>query len=155
MKKLFTLLALCGFVFAACEPEPAPTPEPEVKDPVLNVTQTTIDFEAEGGEGVINYTLENAVEGTAVEAICAAEWVTDIAVAETITFTVIENDGEARETAIEVTYGELQKSVAIKQAAAEQDKPDPVPESATIELKVENIEWNNADIVVKPSADVE
>lgn len=155
MKKLFTLLALCGFVFAACEPEPAPTPEPEVKDPVLNVTQTTIDFEAEGGEGVINYTLENAVEGTAVEAICAAEWVTDIAVAETITFTVIENDGEARETAIEVTYGELQKSVAIKQAAAEQDKPAPVPESATIELKVENIEWNNADIVVKPSADVE
>lgn len=153
MKKLFTLLALCGFVLAACEPEPAPTPE--VKDPVLTVTQTTIDFDAEGGEGVIDYTLENGVEGTSVEAICAADWVTNLNVAETITFTVAKNEGEARETAIKVTYGELEKSVAVKQATAENDEPDPVPELATIELKVENIAWNNADIVVKPSADVE
>ena len=155
MKKLFLILTLFGFVFAACEPEPAPTPEPEVKDPVLTVTQTTIDFEAEGGEGVINYTLENGVEGTSVEATCTADWVTNLNVGETITFTVAKNEGEARETAIKVTYGKLEKSVAIKQAAAENEKPDPVPESATISLKVENIEWNNADIVVTPSSDVE
>lgn len=151
MKKLFILSLLCSFVFVACELETVPTPE--VKDPVLSVTQTTIDFKAEGGVGVINYTLENAVEGSSVEATCAATWVTDLAVAETITFTVTNNDGEARETAIKVTYGDLERSVAIKQAATEGD--DPEPELATITLKVENVEWNNADIVVTPSADVE
>lgn len=150
MKKLFTLLALCGLVLVACEPEPAP--KPDVKEPVLSVTETTIDFEAEGGEGVINYTLENGVEGTNITATCNAEWVTDLAVAETITFAVTKNEGEARETAIKVTYGELEKSVAIKQAAKSEE---PKPELATISLKIENIAWNNADIVVTPSADVE
>ncbi|MBR3590955.1 MAG: BACON domain-containing protein, partial [Alistipes sp.] len=117
MKKFFYFLLALPLVFAACEN--TEEPKPEVKDPVLNVTETTLDIVAEGAEGTIHYSVENAVEGTEVEATCAAEWVSDLTVAENITFVVEANEGEARETSIVVAYGDLQKSVAIKQAGAE------------------------------------
>ena len=117
MKKFFYFLLALPLVFAACEN--TEEPKPEVKDPVLNVTETTLDFVAEGAEGTIHYSVENAAEGTEVEATCAAEWVTNLTVTENITFVVEANEGEARETSIVVAYGDLQKSVAIKQAGAE------------------------------------
>ena len=113
IKHLLYLLLALPLAFVACN-------DPEVvEDPVLNVTETTLDFVAEGAEGTIHYSVENAVEGTEVEATCAAEWVTNLTVAENITFVVEANEGEARETSIVVAYGDLQKSVAIKQAGAE------------------------------------
>ena len=141
MKKLFYLLLALPLAFAACDdPEPG-TDKPVEKTPVLKVTETTLNFEAKGGAGVINYSVENAVEGTEVEATCEADWVTDLTVAETITFNVAANDGEAREATVVVTYGELSKSVAVKQAAkGEEPKPNtPVFEAvnATVEY-----EWN-------------
>ena len=125
MKKFFYFLLALPLVFAACEN--TEEPKPVVKDPVLNVTETTLDFVAEGAEGTIHYSVENAVEGTEVEATCAAEWVTNLTVAENITFVVEANEGEARETSIVVAYGDLQKSVAVKQAAKGED---PKPEYA-------------------------
>lgn len=140
MKKLFYLLLALPLAFVACE-EPEQGVDDPVKDPVLNVTETTLNFEAEGGAGVINYNVENAVEGTEVEATCEAAWVTDLTVAETITFAVAANDGEAREATIVVTYGELSKSVAVKQAAkGEEPKPNtPVFEAVTATVEYE---WN-------------
>ena len=119
MRKFFYFLLALPLVlaFAACEN--TEEPKPDVKNPVLNVTETTLDFVAEGDEGTIHYSVENAAEGTEVEATCAAEWVIDLTVAENITFVVEANEGEARETSIVVVYGDLQKSVAIKQAGAE------------------------------------
>ena len=139
MKKFFYFLLALPLVFAACGNEPEP--EPVVKDPVLNVTETTLDFVAEGAEGTIHYSVENAVEGTEVEATCAAEWVTNLTVAENITFVVEANEGEARETSIVVAYGDLQKSVAVKQAAkGEEPKPTaPVLEAVTAEVEYD---WN-------------
>ena len=139
MKKFFYFLLALPLVFAACGNEPEP--EPVVKDPVLNVTETTLDFVAEGAEGTIHYSVENAVEGTEVEATCAAEWVSDLTVAENITFVVEANEGEARETSIVVAYGDLQKSVAVKQAAkGEEPKPTaPVFEAVTAEVEYD---WN-------------
>ena len=139
MKKFFYFLLALPLVFAACGNEPEP--EPVVKDPVLNVTETTLDFVAEGAEGTIHYSVENAVEGTEVEATCAAEWVTNLTVAENITFVVEANEGEARETSIVVAYGDLQKSVAVKQAAkGEEPKPTaPVFEAVTAEVEYD---WN-------------
>ncbi len=135
MKKFFYFLLALPLVFAACEN--TEEPKPVVKDPVLNVTETTLDFVAEGAEGTIHYSVENAVEGTEVEATCAAEWVTNLTVAENITFVVEANDGEARETSIVVAYGDLQKSVAVKQAAkGETPKPTaPVLEAVTPEVE--------------------
>ncbi|MBR2436972.1 MAG: BACON domain-containing protein [Alistipes sp.] len=141
MKKFFYFLLALPLVFAACGNEPEPEPQPVVKDPVLNVTETTLDFVAEGAEGTIHYSVENAVEGTEVEATCAAEWVSDLTVAENITFVVEANEGEARETSIVVAYGDLQKSVAVKQAAkGETPKPNaPVFEAVTAEVEYD---WN-------------
>ena len=141
MKKFFYFLLALPLVFAACGNEPEPEPQPVVKDPVLNVTETSLDFVAEGAEGTIHYSVENAVEGTEVEATCAAEWVTNLTVAENITFVVEANEGEARETSIVVAYGDLQKSVAVKQAAkGEEPKPTaPVLEAVTAEVEYD---WN-------------
>ena len=141
MKKLFYLLLALPLAFVACEEPEQGTDKPVEKTPVLNVTETTLDFDAKGGAGVINYTVENAVEGTEVEATCEAAWVTDLTVAETITFNVAANDGEAREATIVVTYGELSKSVAVKQAAkGEEPKPNtPVFEAVTSTVEYE---WN-------------
>ena len=97
MKKLFYLLLALPLVMVACDPDnpeptPEPEPKPEVKDPVLTLTSAaTLDFTAEGGNGTITYTLENAVEGTELEATCEAEWVSNVAVAENVTFVVAAN----------------------------------------------------------------
>lgn len=102
------------------EPEPQP-------EPVLTLTtEETLSFTSEGGEGTIGYTLENAVEGVKITATCEAEWVTNIAIAETITLTVVANEGEARETKIVVAYAEQSFEVAIKQAAKPAEEPTTV-----------------------------
>ena len=55
------------------------------QDPVLTLTSnSTMEFTADGGDGVITYTLENAVEGVAVKAECNAKWIKDLTVAENI-----------------------------------------------------------------------
>lgn len=103
----------------ACEPDnpEQPTPDNPI-DYVLTITsEKTLSFDSEGGEGVISYTLENAVEGVELTAECEAEWVENIAVGENITFVVAENDGEARETEVVVTYGELVEEISVKQSA--------------------------------------
>ena len=143
MRRFFLLMALCAFSFLSCSPEseplpqPDPTPQPEVKDPVLTLTsESTLEFTAEGGEGVINYTLDNAVEDVVVEATCAAEWVVDLAVGDSVTFTVVANDvEEARETKVVVAYGDLSFEVALKQVAKEvEPEPEPEPTPAYAEL---------------------
>lgn len=130
LRNLFYALLALPLVFAACE-EIAPEPEPEVKGPVLTLTsEATLNFEAAGGEGVIIYTLENAVEGTNIVPTCSAAWITDLTVAENITFNVAANDGEARNTKIKVEYGSKNFEVAVNQAAAEQPGPGPDPDDA-------------------------
>ena len=123
LKNLFYFLLALPLAFAACE-EPnvdgpdQPQPGDEVKDPVLTLTSfDEINFEAIGGQGEIKYTLENTVEGTILTAACEAEWVADLTVGETVTFTVAANEEtEGRETKIVVAYGELSFEVAVKQA---------------------------------------
>ena len=116
LKNLFYMLLALPLVFAACEPTEEPTPE--VKEPKLTLTSfDEINFEAEGGQGTITYTLENAVEGVELTATCEAEWVADVTVGETVTFTVAANEEtEGRETKVVVAYGELSFEVAVKQA---------------------------------------
>lgn len=85
-----------------------------------------MQFDAEGGNGVITYTLTNATDEVEVTASCPANWVSDIAVGENITFVVAANEGDARESKITATWGQLSFEVAIKQAKAEQE-PEPEP----------------------------
>ena len=148
MKKLFYLLLALPLAFAACENTEEPKPQVE-KEAVLTLTsEATMEFAAEGGEGVITFTAEwkdvtreSPVPEPEVEATCAADWVTDLTVAETITFTVLANEADARETKVVVTYGDKSFEVAVKQAAkGEEPKPNtPVFEAVTATVEYE---WN-------------
>ena len=127
---LYSLLAL-PLAFAACEPEPAPEKVDPTYAPELSLTsEATMEFAAEGGEGVITYTAK-MVEVTRVtvepevEATCEAEWVENLTVAENITFTVLANEADARETKVVVTYGDKSFEVAVKQAAKQNEEPEP------------------------------
>ncbi len=123
IRNLFYLLLALPLVFAACEPD---TPEQNVeKKAVLILTsEATMEFAAEGGQGVITYTAKmEEVTRTSpapepeVEATCEVAWVENLTVAENITFDVAVNEGEARETKIVVTYSDKSFEVAVKQAA--------------------------------------
>ena len=122
LKNLFYLLLALPLAFAACEEAPKEVNKPDepvqTNDPKLTLTSdATMDFAAEGGEGTITYTLENAVEGVELTATCEADWVMNVTVGETVTFTVAENEAEeARESKVVVAYGELSFEVAVKQA---------------------------------------
>ena len=127
MKKVFYLLLALPLVFAACE-NFLPTPTPGADEPVLSRTSNaTRVFSHEGGEGVITYTLENAVEGTTLTATCDDQWVTNLTAGETVTFEVVANTTEAvRETKVVVAYGKASFEVAIKQECEANDAPAPV-----------------------------
>lgn len=135
IKHLFYALLALPLVFASCEellPNEKPN-KPVVKEPVLTLTSAaTLEFLAEGGEGEIAYTLENAVEGVEVEATSEAEWIADIAVAEKVTFVVAANEGEAREAKVVVAYGQKNFEVAVKQAAKVVEEPEKVNVEAQI-----------------------
>ena len=117
IKNLFYLLLALPLAFAACEETPEPTPNQ--KEAVLTLTSDAVlNFDAEGGEAEITYTLENAVEGTELTATCEAEWV-KVAAGEKVRVTVEANEGEAREAKVVVAYGDKNFEVAVKQAAKE------------------------------------
>ncbi|MBQ8366948.1 MAG: BACON domain-containing protein [Alistipes sp.] len=97
--------------------EPAP-------DPVLTLTSNEVmEFTAEGGNGEITYTLENAVEGVELEATCEAAWVSNVTVDEKVTFNVAANEGEAREAKVVVKYDTESFEVTVKQAAKVVEAP--------------------------------
>ena len=117
IKHLLYLLLALPLAFVACEKSPAEVEKPAGKTPVLTLTSSaTMNFDANGGEAVITYTLENPVEGTELTATCEADWVQAVA-ADKVRVTVEANEGDARETKIVVAYGEQKFEVAVKQAA--------------------------------------
>lgn len=137
LKNLFYLLLAMPLAFAACNEteEPQPQPEPEKKPTLTLTSDATMEFEAAGGEGVITYTLENAVEGTNLEATCEADWVLDLTTDETVTFAVAENEAEeARETKVKVAYGELNFEVTVKQEGKKETPKAPVFELVSEEV---------------------
>ncbi len=118
MKKiLFIITMLIGVV--ACDiDKPAPEPKPDAK-PVLTITsEGSLWVEAEGGEGVITYTLENPVKGVEIEVVSSVEWI-EATAGQTITYVVAANEfEEERRGTITVSYGEYDSfSVSIMQRA--------------------------------------
>lgn len=153
MKKIFGLLAICALTLVGCND--TPEPEPIVKAPVVTLDKESVEAPAEGGTFSVNYTIENAVEGVALGVTEDAEWISDVVASEgVITFTVAANDvEEQREAVLNVEYtGAEARTIAVAQAAK---AVAPTPELATITLEVENVIWNNADVTVTPSEDVE
>lgn len=115
MKKLFFLLTVCLLAVVACEPT-----QSKEENAVLTLTSDQlISFDAAGGSGTITYTLVNAKSGALPTAKSGAdvEWITDITVAESITFNVAANDTtEDRTAIIYVEYDKQNFSVHVKQS---------------------------------------
>ena len=114
MKRVFLLLAVSLLAFVACENT---TPSQVEENAVLTLTsEQVLNFNPTGGKGTITYTLTDAKANALPSAVSGAEWVTDITVAEDITFNVAANDGaEDRSAVIVVSYGEQNFTVHIKQ----------------------------------------
>ena len=134
MRKLLYLLLALPLMFAACEPnsvepqpdplpeeQPEPEPEPEpVEQPVLTLTSdSVIEFEVEGGNADVTYTLENAIEGVEIVVECSADWVEYkvFAADGKLSLVVEANEGEEREATLQVSYIRESFTVAIKQEA--------------------------------------
>lgn len=154
MKKIFGLLAMSAFALVACNPD-TPEPEPVVEAPVVTLDKQSVEASAEGGEFTVNYTIENPVEGVTLAVTEDVAWIEDVTAEDgVISFVVAANDlEEAREATLNVEYtGAEARTIAVAQAAK---AVAPTPELATITLEVENVVWNNADVTVTPSEDVE
>lgn len=85
--------------------------------PSISAENVNIAYDATGGE--IEYTIENPVTGTSLEANTAADWVSNINVgASSITFSTTENEGNAARVATFIlTYeGAANKNVTVTQA---------------------------------------
>lgn len=115
MKRVSLFLA-CIFLTFACSEVEAPSNAPTA-DPVLTITSNTeIWFDSSGGDGEITYTIEKGQTGVSLTTKCNADWITNITVGESVTYTVTENDtNEERRGTIELCYGTITKQVIIKQ----------------------------------------
>lgn len=121
MKRFFAFFLTLGvMMFAACEPA--------TEDPAITITSaTTMEFEAEGGQGEITYTITTPANGLQVVAYCNASWIDGLTSGESVTFIVLANQSESpREDKILITYGNsCNFEVTVKQKSAE---PAPEPE---------------------------
>ena len=117
MKK-FAALAVVAMAFVACQPDTPETP----KEYTLEVTsETTMEFPAEGGEGLIEWTLNEVTRNNphpAPTLQCEAEWITLYA-EDMGAFAVAANEGAPREAVIKVTYAEQVIEVKVKQAGVQ------------------------------------
>lgn len=112
MKRLFYILIAAPLFFAACEPANNGVNE----NATLTITSgESMEFTHEAGAGEITYTLEGAKKGAKPSVACNAEWISDITVAETITFNVSANEGDTRMAPMLITYGNAQQQVIVKQ----------------------------------------
>ena len=116
MKKIVLLMAMALSIVACDTERPTPAP-PSTEDATLTLTsEGSLWFEAEGGEGVITYTLENAVKGVDLVATPSVEWITITDIAQSISYRVAVNDTEEdRRGTITVEYGDKSFSVSIMQ----------------------------------------
>ena len=116
MKKLLLLIAVAAIAFA-CDTSTTKSPQGE---PTVTVnSNTNVFFEAEGGKGEINFTIENANNKLELMVKSQNSWITIESIDEVIRYTVEENDGyEDRTGSIVITYGNSLATVNIMQRVA-------------------------------------
>lgn len=114
MKRLSLLL--CSLVAFACSESTTPDNTPKA-DPVLTITsETSLLFDSDGGDGEILYTIENQDFDISLSAESTKEWITNVIVGDSITFTVEENTTlDERRGSIILKYGSQTKLVSIEQ----------------------------------------
>lgn len=119
MRRFFAMIALAAVAFVSCEPTEVPNEvNPNLK--IKLTSQSVMNFEAAGGEGVITYEFEDlsATRANIAEAATAVAWIEELSASEgKVTFNVAANDGETERSAtIKVSYGEYSFMVMVKQS---------------------------------------
>ena len=156
LTKLFfsVALAICAMAFVACEPDTPNTP----KEYALELTSDAVmEFPAEGGEGLVAWTLNEVTRYSPVEQpvptfTADAEWITLYA-EDLGAFAVAVNEGDAREAVITVTYGEQVETVSIKQAgAAVEAEATEFVEAERLSCEAYDLPWNNFAIAFEDAA---
>ena len=129
MRKLFALIALAAVALVSCETESNNTETPNQVDSTLKIkltSQSVMNFEAIGGDGVITYEFEKldaATRANIAEAATAVAWIENLTSEEEgkVTFRVAANeDKEERSATIKVSYGQHSFMVMVKQAGLQQ-----------------------------------
>lgn len=119
MKKIFTLFTLVALLISACEPLPTPTPDNgngNTDEKNLLITDSVINVTAQGGEYAIIYSISQEVEGVELQASTPTVWITDLVVADKITFKVAKNrEVEQRVGFINVSYGADEYTIGVEQ----------------------------------------
>ena len=122
MKKFFLLFSVALLAFAACEPttpnEPNDNSPVEQGEGTLTVVEKNVELAFYGGQGVVNYTITGGAEGAKPSVEVNQEWVSNIVVADVITFDVeLNNSTEKRAAIMTVSYGAEQSfQVLVNQA---------------------------------------
>lgn len=136
------LFVAMSLALTACDKAPVEEQKP-VKFEVTS--EASVEIEAEGGDLVIEYTIENPKAGATVMATTEADWIKETnesyATDGKIALLVEVNEKESsRMATIEVRYDTFVKSVSVKQLGATPVSPDaPVlsVEKSSVEASVE------------------
>ncbi|MBO7235691.1 MAG: BACON domain-containing protein, partial [Alistipes sp.] len=121
---LFSTIALFALLFGSCELLPTDegnnNTNTEVGDQFRVVSSSYIEMPAEGGNAEIEYVIDTEVEGAKLTASSATEWIKDIEVNDTVTFTVEANTTiEERLGSITLKYDNTTVLVAVEQLGRE------------------------------------
>lgn len=112
MRNFILLLVACAALCVACNDKE----HNDIKPSVVVLSNTAIAFPIEGGSGTIQYRINHRSEGLELEVYSEAEWITDISVAEQISFNVEANDeGKSRSANITLSYGKESTYVIVNQ----------------------------------------
>lgn len=121
---LFSTIALFALLFGSCELLPTDegnnNTNTEVGDQFRVVSSSYIEMPAEGGNAEIEYVIDTEVEGAKLTASSATEWIKDIEVNDTVTFTVEVNTTiEGRLGSITLSYDKTTVVIAVDQLGRE------------------------------------
>lgn len=112
LKQLIMLVVACATLLVAC----GDTEHVEKSPSIVVLSNTAMAFPIEGGTGTIQYDITNPKEGMTLEVYSDAEWITDLTVAEQISFSVEANDeGTSRSANINLSYGAATTYVIVNQ----------------------------------------
>ena len=113
MRKLFAIVALFAAFCVACNNEPTPTPSNVGK--VTIESEQFIDFDTYGGNGEIIFSYDGeSLDDVKVK--CDAAWVENLAIGETITFSVgYNNTSDIRSAWVVVSAGSQSETVVVTQ----------------------------------------
>ncbi len=107
---LFLLCALFSFACNKSDNDLNGTPE------IIIAPDTNIWVESEGGTQEVAYTINNKQSGVSLKAETETDWITDIVIGNSITFSVEENaTKEERRGTIKLSYGNASALLIIKQ----------------------------------------